>query len=117
MIRHFYDARVERGVLRRELFKDYMRLRSEGISGLVAIQRIGALRLPKKEFDILVEAVSRCGHPPESKKDVNVTTGKVVLYDFLLFAAAKEHEVSPGIDRYNMMCEMKGIHRDTASSA
>ncbi len=106
LIRHFYDARVERALLRRELFREYMRLVVDGVPGLNAIQRIGALRLPKKEFDILVADVTRCGRPPESKRDVGSTRGITELYHFLEFAASRETEVSPGIETVDMLADM-----------
>jgi hypothetical protein len=115
LIRHFYDARVERALLRRELFKEYMRLVADGLPGLNAIQRVGALRLPKKEFDMLVADVTRCGRPPESVRDVGSTRGIAELYDFLLFAASQETEVSPGIETYHMLVKMKVPDSDKAT--
>lgn len=115
IIRHFYDARVERAVLRRELFRDYMRFVTDGLSGLVALQRIGALRLPRKEFDSLVREVTRCGHPPERSTDSCTTGGVTTVYDLLVRAAAKEIEVPPGAEAYELMKEMCLDDSDTAT--
>lgn len=105
LIRHFYDARVERSVLRREIFKDYFRMRLDGVHGLLAIQRSGALRLPLKEFELLVKDVSRCGHPPCSVKDHSDTDLKD-LYDVLLFAASQEYEIHDAQSLYDSHVEM-----------
>ena len=106
LIRHFYDARVERSVLRREIFKDYFRMRIDGIHGLLAIQRAGALRLPLKEFGLLVKDVSRCGHPPGSAKDHSDTDSLKDLYEVLLFAASQEYEIHDAQSLYDSRVEM-----------
>ena len=117
IIRHFYDARVERSVLRREIFKDYFRMRLDGVHGILAIQRSGALRLPLKEFGKVVKDVSRCGHPPASQKDNSDTGSLHELYMVLLFAAEQEFEIYDAQDLYNARVEMMKAGCGKASRA
>jgi hypothetical protein len=117
IIRHFYDARVERSVLRREIFKDYFRMRLDGVHGLLAIQRAGALRLPVKEFGLLVKDVTRCGHPPGSLKDHSDTNSLKDLYEVLLFAASQEYEIHDAQGLYDAQVEMATQRPDKASRA
>jgi hypothetical protein len=108
--RHYFDSRSEMSSLRREIFKDYMRMKLDGMSGLLSIQRSGALRLPRKEFDKLVGELKRCGHPPSTAKDYSHTEGIAHLYDVLLYSAQQEHEVTPGTDLYIVLCKSKGLY-------
>lgn len=107
LIRHFYDEKVERSLLRREIFKDYMNFRADNVSGLVAIQQVGALRLSKKEFHRLIEDLTRCGHPPATKKDMSSVDGIADLYDVLLFAAKREEMIFPGESLYDLLADLK----------
>ena len=117
LVRHYYDSRVERSVLRREIFKDYFRMRIDGVHGILAIQRAGALRLPLKEFDMLVKDVSRCGHPPGSAKDHSDIGSVKDLYEVLLFAAAQEYEIHDARSLYDFRVEMLTQHPDKAPQA
>lgn len=117
IVRHFYDARVERAVLRREIFKDYFRMRLDGVHGLLAIQRAGALRLPSKEFGLLVKDVTRCGHPPGSLKDHSDTDSVKDLYETLLFAASQEYEIHCAQALYDTKVEMASQRSGKASRA
>ena len=117
LIRHFYDARVERSVLRREIFKDYFGMRIDGVHGILAIQRSGALRLPLKEFDRLVKDVSRCGHPPGSPKDHSDLCSVKDLYELLLSAATQEFEIHDSRALLDFRVEMLTKHSGKESQA
>ena len=109
-IRLFFDKRSEMSSLRREIFKDYMRMKLDGTQGLLAIQRSGALRLPRKDFDELVQELKKCGHPPSTAKDYSHTDDTSHLYDVLLYSAEQEHEVAPGADLYIRLAQSRGLY-------
>lgn len=50
--------------MRREIFREYMRLTDSGAYGPYALQRAGALRLSKEEFAELLHDISKTGRMP-----------------------------------------------------
>lgn len=92
-------------------------MRSNGVHGLLAIQRVGALRLPVKEFGLLVKDLTRCGHPPGSEKDHSDTDSAKDLYDVLLYAASQEHEIHDARALYDTKVEMLTRRPGMASQA
>ena len=104
-IRSHFDRKASCESLKREIFKEYMVLTDSGGYGPYALQRSGALRLTKEEFNDLLGDIERTGRPPLEDGREHDFIGGFGLFEVLHLVSSQKVEARSELVIYQSLVQ------------